>query len=69
MTMLARRMPRPPCAPPPTLTMSVSPVMSRTLSSGTPSHSVTSWAKLVSCPWPCDTVPSTTSTAAVRHAR
>ena len=55
-------MPRPECAPPPTLTMSVSPVMSRTRSNGTPSHSVTSWAKLVSWPWPLETVPITTST-------
>ena len=31
MTMLPSRMPRPECVPPPTLTMSVSPVMSRPL--------------------------------------
>ena len=37
-----------------------------TLSSGTPSHSLTSWAKLVSWPWPLDTVPMTTSTDAFR---
>ena len=35
---------------------------SRTLSKGTPSHSVTSCAKLVSWPWPCETIPITTST-------
>ena len=29
---------------------------------GTPSHSVTSCAKLVSWPWPFETVPTTTST-------
>ena len=62
MTMLPRRNARPECAPPPTETRSVSPVTSRTLSNGTPSHSVISWAKLVSCPWPCDTVPTTSST-------
>ena len=61
MTMLASRSARPECAPPPTETRSVSPVTRCTLSSGTPSHSVTSCAKLVSCPWPCDTVPTTTS--------
>ena len=52
MTMLASRSARPECAPPPTETRSVSPVTSRTLSIGTPSHSLTSCAKLVSCPWP-----------------
>ena len=62
MTMLARRKARPECEPPPTDTRSVSPVTSRTLSSGTPSHSVTSCAKLVSWPWPFDTVPTTIST-------
>ena len=61
MTMLASRSARPEWAPPPTDTRSVSPVTSRTLSNGTPSHSVISCAKLVSCPWPCDTVPTTTS--------
>ncbi len=50
MTIEPSRMPRPECAPPPTVTRSVSPAMTRTLSIGTPSHSVTSWAKLVS--WP-----------------
>ena len=39
-TMLASRMPRPEWEPPPNLTMSVSPVTSRTRSNGTPSHSV-----------------------------
>ena len=41
-------MPRPEWAPPPTDTRSVSPVTNRTLSIGTPSHSVTNCAKLVS---------------------
>ena len=40
----------------------VSPCTNDTLSNGTPSHSLTSWQKLVSCPWPLDTVPMTTST-------
>ena len=48
MTMLARRNARPECEPPPTETRSVSPVTSRTLSIGTPSHSPISCAKLVS---------------------
>ena len=65
MTMLARRNERPECEPPPTATRSVSPVTSRTLSIGTPSHSVISCAKLVSWPWPLDTVPTTTSTMPV----
>ena len=61
-TMLPSRMPRPEWVPPPTLTMSVSPVSSRTLSIGTPSHSLSNCAKLVSCPCPFDTVPMMTST-------
>ena len=48
MTMLASRIDRPECDPPPSETMSVSPVTSRTLSKGTPSHSTSSCAKLVS---------------------
>ena len=63
MTMLPSRRARPECAPPPTETRAVSPVTRRMQSYGTPSHSLTSWAKLVSCPWPCDTVPIATSTA------
>ena len=62
MTMPAMRIERPECEPPPAATMSVSPVISRTRSNGTPSHSVTSCAKLVSWPWPLDSVPITTST-------
>ena len=61
-TMLPSRSARPECEPPPTETRAVSPCTSATLSSGTPSHSLTSWAKLVSCPWPLETVPMTTST-------
>ncbi len=52
MTMLASRSARPECEPPPTDTRSVSPVTRRIASIGTPSHSLISCAKLVSCPWP-----------------
>ena len=45
MTIEPSRMPRPECAPPPTVTRSVSPATKRTLSIGTPSHSQISWAK------------------------
>ena len=69
MIRLASRMPRPEWAPPPNFTMSVSWVMMRTLSIGTSYHSVTSCAKLVSWPWPCELVPITTSIAAVRVHR
>ena len=62
MTILPSLSARPEWAPPPTETRSVSPVTRRTLSNGTPSHSLINWAKLVSWPWPCDTVPITTST-------
>jgi hypothetical protein len=48
--------------PPPACTRSVSPVTSRTWLASTPSHSLTICAKLVSCPWPADIVPSTSST-------
>ena len=57
-----RRMERPELDPPPTATRSVSPVTRRTCSSSTPSHSARIWAKLVSWPWPADSVPSTSST-------
>ena len=52
MTMLPSRIARPECVPPPTVDASVSRVMKPTFSNGTPSHSVTSCAKLVSWPWP-----------------
>ena len=62
MTIEPSRMPRPEWAPPPNVTMSVSPAMKRTDSIGTPSHSVINCAKLVSWPWPCETTPMTRST-------
>jgi len=58
MTMLPSRMPRPEWAPPPDRYQVGVAAISRTLSMGTPSHSFTSWAKVVSCPWPCETIPS-----------
>ena len=61
-TIEARRMDRPACEPPPSFTTSVSPSMNRTESIGTPSHSTTTWAKLVSWPWPDDCVPTTSPT-------
>ena len=47
MTMAASRSARAEWAPPPVTVMSVSPVISRTSPSATPSHSTRSWAKLV----------------------
>ena len=38
------------------------PVTSRTCSGSTPSQSARIWAKLVSWPWPADSVPRTSST-------
>ena len=58
----AMRIERPECEPPPTGTMSVSPWIRLISSSATPSHSATHWAKLVSWPWPLDSVPTATST-------
>jgi hypothetical protein len=62
MVIAARRSERPECDPAPISTRSVSPVTRETQSAGTPSHSLISWAKLVSWPWPLDSVPMTTST-------
>ena len=42
-------------------TSRLSPWRSRTAPSGTPSQCATSWAKLVSCPWPLDWVATTMS--------
>ena len=61
-TVPAWRIERPECEPPPTLTMSVSPMMMLTVSTGTASRSATTCAKLVSWPWPLGCVPITTST-------
>ena len=58
----AWRMERPECEPPPTLTMSVSPMMMLTVSTGTPSMADATCAKLVSWPWPLGWVPITRST-------
>ena len=58
----ASRIERPECEPPPTDTRSLSSVTRRTLSAGTPSHSLASWAKLVAWPCPADSVPITIST-------
>jgi hypothetical protein len=58
----AWRMERPECEPPPTRTTSVSPKITLTFSTGTPMRSETTWAKLVSWPWPLGWVPITTST-------
>ena len=41
----------------------------RTVSNGTPSRSATTWAKTVSCPWPCDWLPIGTSTIPVGSTR
>ncbi len=60
MTVPAMRMERPECEPPPTLTTSVSPTTTLTDSTGTPSHSAATWAKLVSWPCPLGWVPMTT---------
>src|SRR5207253_8662216 len=46
-----------PPVPPPVGVSCVSPCRRRTDSNGTPSVSATTWAKLVSCPWPCDDEP------------
>ena len=47
--------------PPPPCTRSVSPVISLTRAGSTPSHSLMTWAKLVSWPCPADIVPRTNS--------
>jgi len=60
MTIPPMRIERAECEPPPTGTRSVSPVISWTLVKGTPSHSLTHWAKAVSWPWPAADVPITT---------
>ena len=62
MTVPAWRIERPECEPPPTLTMSVSPRMMSTVSTGSASRSAATCAKLVSWPWPLGCVPITTST-------
>ena len=56
------RIERAECEPPPIGTMSVSPWISLMRSTSTPSHSPTHCAKLVSWPWPLDSVPIETST-------
>ena len=61
MTTPARRIERPECDPPPTEATSVSPVIRRTCRTSTSNHSAMSWAKLVSWPWPAESVPMTTS--------
>ena len=61
-TVAAWRIERPECEPPPTLTMSVSPMMMLMHACGTAIRSATTWAKLVSWPWPLGCVPITTST-------
>ena len=61
-TVAAWRIERPECEPPPTLTMSVSPMMISTVSTGTASRSAITWAKLVSWPCPLGCVPMTTLT-------
>src|SRR5438034_478825 len=61
MTKPAMRIERPECEPPPTGMMSVSPCTRWIDSNGTPSHSLTHCAKLVSCPCPLDSVPTATS--------
>ena len=66
MTMPPIRIERAECEPPPTGTMSVSPWISRMLSTSTPSHSPTHCAKLVSWPWPLDSVPIGDVDAALR---
>jgi hypothetical protein len=62
MTHEPRRIDRAEAEPPPASTRSVSPVSSRTWSGSTPSHSLITWPKLVSWPWPADIVPSNSST-------
>ena len=61
-TVAAWRIERPECEPPPALTMSVSPMMTSMVSTGTASRSATTCAKLVSWPWPLGCVPMTTPT-------
>jgi hypothetical protein len=65
-TVAAWRIERPECEPPPTLTMSVSPMMMLTLDRHA-SRSATTCAKLVSWPWPLGWVPITTSTGLRLH--
>ncbi len=62
MTMPASRIERAECEPPPSLTISVSLSMTLTSSNGTPSHSATHCAKVVSWLCPLESVPTTTST-------
>ncbi len=62
MTMPASRIERAECEPPPSLTMSVSLSLTWTSSNGTPSHSATHCAKVVSWLCPLESVPTTTST-------
>jgi hypothetical protein len=57
----AWRIERPECEPPPTLTTSVSPATMSMRSTGTPSKSDITCAKLVSCPWPLAWVPMMTA--------
>ena len=59
----AIRMERSEWVPPPDATTAVSPVTSLTCSGVMPSLSASTWAKLVSWPWPLDCVPATASTA------
>ncbi len=59
----ASRMLRSEWVPPPPSTTRVSPVTNRIVSISTPSWSATTWAKVVSCPWPVDWVPATTVTS------
>ena len=66
MTTPPMRIERAECEPPPTGTMSVSPWISRMPSTSTPSHSPTHCAKLVSWPWPLDSVPIDDVDAAFR---
>ena len=61
-TVAAWRIERPECEPPPTLTTSVSPMTMSMLSTGTDNSSDTTWAKLVSWPWPAGCVPITMRT-------
>src|SRR2546422_5149578 len=58
----AMRIERPEWVPPPKPTRSVSPDKMRTASTSSPRPAAATWAKLVSCPWPADWVPITTST-------
>ena len=49
--------------------LAVSPCTTSTCDSGTPSWSDTSWAKVVSCPWPWLCVPVNTVTLPVGCTR